>query len=156
MYAASGLLYFSIIELLDVGLSDPAQSRGEIFWNFVGQAIYWAPGLFVLMPIFAYDLLRLSHGFVGPVLRLRKEMKALALGADREPIEFRAEDFWLDMADEYNLLRDEVNKLREQLASVPSANVAAPVRKGSLFGAKQKAGSEEIKPVDEMLEAVGR
>ena len=155
LYGAGGLLYFSVIELLDVALSDTAHSRGEILWNFMGQTIYWAPGLFVLMPIFAYDLLRVSNGFTGPVLRLRREMKALTLGEDREPIEFRADDFWQEMAAEYNLLRKEVNKLREQLAAVPQAENATTVRKGSLFGGKGKAKAEDSKTMDEMLESVG-
>lgn len=137
-YGASGVLYFSIIELLDVVLSDPAQSRGEILWNFIGQAIYWAPGLFVLMPIFAYDLLRFSNGFTGPVLRLRREMKALTLGADREPIEFRAEDYWQEMASEYNLLRDQVNQLRNQLEAAKQTQDGSTVRKGSLSVAKER------------------
>ena len=163
MYGASGLLYFSIIELLDVVLSDPAQSRGEIVWNFIGQAIYWAPGLFVLMPIFAYDLLQVSNRFAGPALRVRKEMRSLALGTDTKSLELRADDFWLDMADEYNHLRDEVTKLREQLAATPQVEDATTVRKGSLFGNKNKDDSEKAKQesaadtkiMDEMLESVG-
>ena len=158
LYGISCLLYFSIIQLLDVALADPVQSHWDIACMFFGEAIYWAPGLFVIMPILAYDLLRVSNRFTGPVTRLRKEMRHLTAGESVEPIEFRDEDFWGEMADEYNLLREEVVKLRNELASAQKSNGATAqnaVRKGTLFGKKLNANPQNAEAPEELLETVG-
>tara|TARA_R110002049_G_scaffold2750_8_gene22261 strand:- start:212671 stop:213219 length:549 start_codon:yes stop_codon:yes gene_type:complete len=146
LYGICGLFYFSIIEFLDVALADPQRSWSEIGVAFLEQAVYWGPGMIVLLPIFAYDILRVSNRFAGPVVRLRKEMRDLTKGARLEPIEFRGEDYLHELADEYNALRDEVIKLREQATAVPKKEEGAPVRKGSLFGNrnKRKAAEEDL------------
>ena len=140
LYAMACLLYFCVIEFLDVALSDPSLTRWEIANIFYGEAVYWAPGLIVMLPIFAYDLLRISNRFTGPVVRLRKEMRQLTRGDEGTPIEFRSDDYWLEMAEEYNFLRDEVIKLRAQLLAVKSApsQGETPLRKGSLFAKKEE------------------
>jgi hypothetical protein len=47
-------------------------------------------------------VLRLSNRFVGPVGRLRKGLKDLASGNRTEPLLFRDDDFWRDMAGDFN------------------------------------------------------
>src|SRR5215469_13259135 len=41
------------------------------------------------LPVVIYDFLRVSNRLVGPVLRLRKAMRALAAGEHVEPLHFR-------------------------------------------------------------------
>ena len=154
-YGACGLFYFSVIEFLDVALANPAQSRWEIAMGFLERSIYWAPGIVVLMPIFAYDLLRFSNRFTGPVTRIRKEIRDLTTGAQLEPIEFRGNDFLRELADEYNALREEMIKLREQAAAAPETEPNAKMRKGSLFGSKKGDRSSAAKSSDALLETAG-
>ena len=154
-YGACGLFYFSVIEFLDVALANPAQSRWEIAMGFFERSIYWAPGIVVLMPIFAYDLLRFSNRLTGPVTRLRKEMRDLKAGVQSEPIEFRRGDFLREMADEYNSLRDEIVELREQVASASAREPAARMRKGSLFGKKGKDVKPSAESAETLLEPAG-
>ena len=45
---------------------------------------------------------------VGPLLRVRRSMRALARGEAVEPIEFRGGDYWKEIADEFNAVRARV------------------------------------------------
>jgi len=65
----------------------------------------YGPGLvasLVVLPIALMDVLRLSNRFVGPVGRLRKGLKDLASGNRTEPLQFRDDDFWREMASDFN------------------------------------------------------
>lgn len=56
----------------------------------------------LFLPVVVYDFLRVSNRLVGPVVRLRKAMRALAAGEHVEPLRFRDGDFWQEFADEFN------------------------------------------------------
>jgi hypothetical protein len=56
----------------------------------------------VLLPLVIIDVLRVSNRFAGPLLRLRRSMRALARGEEVGPIEFRGGDFWREFAEEFN------------------------------------------------------
>lgn len=60
--------------------------------------------IFMLMPLFIYDTVRLSHRFAGPIVRLRRALNDVAEGKKPVKIKFRDGDFWKDLADEYNIL----------------------------------------------------
>lgn len=66
--------------------------------------------LLVMLPVFLYDLVRLSHRFAGPITRLRNEMHRAALGEKVKPIHFREDDFWQELAEEFNALLDRIEK----------------------------------------------
>lgn len=56
----------------------------------------------LLLPIVAMDLLRISNRFVGPVQRLRKGLHDVAEGRPAQPLNFRDDDFWREMANDFN------------------------------------------------------
>lgn len=56
----------------------------------------------LILPLIVWDLLRLSHRFVGPMIRLRNAMRDLAAGKPVAPIKFRDGDFWCEFAEEFN------------------------------------------------------
>jgi hypothetical protein len=65
----------------------------------------YAPALvasLILLPIVMMDVLRMSNRFVGPVVRLRMAMRELAEGRPAQPLSFRDNDFWRDMATDFN------------------------------------------------------
>jgi hypothetical protein len=98
---ASTLFLVFILQMLTGG---PFRS-----WSYhVGQVwSRYAPliiALVAVIPPVIYDSLRLSHRFVGPIYRLRTAMHALAAGGPAEPVHFRKDDFWKDLADDYNLV----------------------------------------------------
>ena len=45
---------------------------------------------------------RMSNRFVGPVLRLRKGLREVAEGRPAQPLNFRDDDFWREMASDFN------------------------------------------------------
>jgi hypothetical protein len=65
----------------------------------------YGPGLvasLVLLPIVLMDVLRLSNRFVGPVMRLRNALRTLAGGQPAKPLNFRDDDFWRELANDFN------------------------------------------------------
>lgn len=52
----------------------------------------------LLLPFAIMDALRLSHGFVGPVYRLRRELEQYAARPDISFSKFREDDFWSSLA----------------------------------------------------------
>ena len=64
----------------------------------------------VLLPIVLMDVLRLSNRFVGPVSRLRAGLKDLAQGKLVKPLNFRDDDYWRDLAVDFNEVAARVNE----------------------------------------------
>ena len=70
-------------------------------WFFYGPAMLAS---LMLLPLVVVDIIRLSNRFAGPLLRLRRSMRALTQGEYVDPIEFRDGDFWQEFAQEFNAL----------------------------------------------------
>ena len=68
-------------------------------WFFYGPALIAS---LILLPLVILDVVRLSNRFVGPFMRLRCSMRALARGEHVAPIKFRQGDFLMEFADEFN------------------------------------------------------
>lgn len=69
----------------------------------------------LLVPVFVYDAIKLSSRFAGPIFRLRRTFQVIAQDGRPRELTFRNNDFWKDMADDFNQM---VNRLfeREQIA----------------------------------------
>lgn len=81
------------------GPARPLFLHFDDMWFFHGPALI--ASLF-LLPMVIADIIRVSNRFAGPMLRLRRSMRALARGEHVAPIEFRDGDFWQDFAEEFN------------------------------------------------------
>jgi hypothetical protein len=55
-----------------------------------------------LAPVFIYDAIKLSSRFTGPIHRLREGLGALAGGQPVSTLTFRGDDFWQDLAQDFN------------------------------------------------------
>jgi hypothetical protein len=62
----------------------------------------------ILLPMVVVDIIRVSNRFAGPLVRLRRGMRALARGEHVEPIKFRQGDFWREFAEEFNAVVDRI------------------------------------------------
>jgi hypothetical protein len=65
---------------------------------------FW-PALFasaLMLPILILDIIRVSHRFAGPMVRLRSALRDVAAGKNVEPVVFRYGDFWCEVAEEFN------------------------------------------------------
>jgi hypothetical protein len=92
------------------GAARPFYTHFDDMWFNFGPALVAS---FVLLPLVIIDIVQLSNRFAGPLVRLRRSMRALARGEEVSPIKFREGDFWQDFADEFNALRDRVLELEK-------------------------------------------
>jgi hypothetical protein len=64
----------------------------------------------LFLPVVMLDSLRFSNRFVGPVVNLKNKLAKLSQGDPGEPVHFRKGDHWKDMAESYNLVREQCLK----------------------------------------------
>lgn len=65
-----------------------------------------------LLPIVLWDVLKLSHRWVGPIFRLRAALRTLGRGEQCEEVRFRDRDFWQDLAVDLNAVAAEIERAR--------------------------------------------
>ncbi len=85
-------------------LSDPFRPVREHLAN-----VWYTQGPFLivmifLLPVFVVDTIKISHRFVGPVRSLRRTMRGVADGQPPRKLQFRKQDFWHELADDYNAM----------------------------------------------------
>lgn len=122
------LLCVSLMQLL---LGDPNKTITERMSSPEQNLLLLGMIMLSLLPIFVLDTIRFSNRFVGPIARLRRSMRELVAGEKVPTLAFRDNDFWTEVADEFNsisqMVQDqeaEIKKLKEQVAESPeSVNV---------------------------------
>jgi len=62
----------------------------------------------ILLPLVMIDVARMSTRFVGPIIRLRGALGDLAENGRTRPISFRDDDFWQDLAGDFNRVAERV------------------------------------------------
>ena len=62
-----------------------------------------------LAPVFIYDAIKLSSRFTGPIHRLREGLGALAGGQPVATLTFRGDDFWQDLAQDFNRVAERMH-----------------------------------------------
>lgn len=70
----------------------------ELFFHYGPAAV----ASIIVMPLVLTDIFRHSNRFAGPIYRLRTVLKKLANGERVGPIKFRDDDYWQDLADDFN------------------------------------------------------
>ncbi|MDP6060608.1 MAG: hypothetical protein QGH33_17015 [Pirellulaceae bacterium] len=108
LLAAVAFLYF--VEML---AGDP-RNLGRSLFHRHGPTVL---AVLVLAPIFLLDLCKLSNWFAGPVIRLRRGMRELAEGRDVSQIKFRENDFWQDLATDFNQVVERVQEAESRSAN---------------------------------------
>jgi len=88
-------------------------------WFFYGPALVASA---LMLPVLILDVIRLSNRFAGPLVRLRRSMRALTRGEHVEPIQFRDNDFWHDFAEEFNAV---AARVQGETYELPPAVVAS-------------------------------
>lgn len=107
---AGRVVVYWLMCLLTVGLmifcwrsvTDPID---QFYAHFREVWLYYGPAAIaslLLMPLVGWDVIRLSNRFAGPIVRMRRAMRALARGDQVKPIVFREGDFWQDFAADFN------------------------------------------------------
>lgn len=88
-----------------------------------GQALFeqvWPslPSLILILPLVVFDVVRLSHRFVGPVYRLREHLTKLNANSKTSPLHFRDDDYWQQLAQPINTLQERILTLEQRVASL--------------------------------------
>jgi hypothetical protein len=76
-----------------------------------------------MFPVFAYDCVRLSHRFAGPIYSLRTALRKLADGQCIPEVSFREDDFWKDVARDVNRIAARLDQKRLTDESVRETEV---------------------------------
>ncbi len=66
--------------------------------------------LAAVLPIFIWETLKLSHRFVGPMYRLRSAIRSINAGEEFRPVKFRDDDFWQEVADDFNTMMERLTE----------------------------------------------
>ena len=91
--------------LLQTLLGDPAKTLGQRIRMETGEFMLMAIVMISLFPAFMLDTIRFSNRFVGPIGRVRRHLRELQSG-ETERCKFRDDDFWSEMASEFNGVAD--------------------------------------------------
>ena len=75
--------------------------------------------LSILAPMMAYDSVRISHRFAGPMVSFRRAVNNLGNGESVDPIRFRKNDYWHDLAESFNRVIDRIDRLEAAKANSP-------------------------------------
>jgi hypothetical protein len=109
------------VVVLQALLGDPSESLANRLKAEAGEFIFMGVVLLCLFPAFILDTIRFSNRFVGPIARLRRFLRELGRDKKFNRLAFRDNDFWADIAEEYNrvveLMRnqeEEISRLKEQ------------------------------------------
>jgi len=112
------LIFFVVVTMsvvmLQAMLGDPAQSLSTRLKAEMGEFIFMGVILLALFPAFMLDTIRFSNRFVGPIARLRRHLRQLGNG-ETDRCQFRENDYWAEMAGEFNEVATMVEMQREQL-----------------------------------------
>ena len=90
--------------------ADPPR-RFMMMLSDVCQRFAPAAASLIIVPLIVMDLLRLSNRFAGPARRLQSALRDLAEGKEVPPLMFRDNDFWQEMAAEFNHVNGRISQL---------------------------------------------
>ena len=129
-----------IAVLLAVMLWHTYRNHDATISNVIQESLVnFAPALFagvVMLPLFLYDQLKFSHRMVGPIYRMRREMRKLSRGEGVQKLRFRDRDHWHPLAEEFNLLAETVIRNRRSLRNTEDK-----------FAALTQKQSENVPPI---------
>lgn len=113
LYWGCCLLIVSLVLLVWQTVTGPARmiyTQFDSLWFRYGPAMVIA---LCLLPLVLVDVVRMSNRFAGPAYRLRRALHQLANGEKVKPITFRENDFWKDLADDFNRIAAKLEKAQQ-------------------------------------------
>lgn len=112
LYLMLGLFTALLIgQVLSTGMEGTLGTHLAMMWQKYGLLLIAVSCLF---PAFAYDSVKLSNRFAGPIYSLRQALKKLGRGEDIPPLSFRKGDFWREIADDVNQVAERLRKKTEE------------------------------------------
>ena len=84
----------------------PDADWGQTFADAVRRFLPFFVITLALIPAFVWDTLKLTNRFAGPILRLRGALLDASQGRAVAPLRFRENDFWQEIARNFNALME--------------------------------------------------
>jgi hypothetical protein len=125
LYAVYCLITATLLVFFWRVITMPFQRPHEHLLSAIGSSAPLLLALACILSFVAYDLLKLTNHFVGPIYRLRCTLASLERGETIRPIKFREGDYWCELAGQLNLLAARLG----QLESSPSSPRRQPHRR---------------------------
>ena len=97
-------------------LGDPSEPLGVRLQQELGEFSLLAIIFVAIFPAFMLDTIRFSNRFVGPVARLRRHLQELGTTGETSDIKFRDNDFWQEIAKEFNTVNAMIKQQKSQIA----------------------------------------
>jgi hypothetical protein len=69
----------------------------------------------LMLPCAVFDVFKFSNRFVGPIYRIRQELKRHEETGEMKPIHFRENDYWTDVSEGMTRLANRITELETQL-----------------------------------------
>ena len=116
------LVFFFVTALavlsINTLLGDPSLSFSERLSNELSEFVYLGIVFIAIFPAFMLDTIRFSNRFVGPIVRLRRHLCELGQNGETHDIKFRGNDFWQNVAGEFNVINEVFRKQKEEIESL--------------------------------------
>jgi nitrogen fixation/metabolism regulation signal transduction histidine kinase len=106
---------FTVTVFLEI-VRDPFRNPEDWRQMITTSVIAFSATTVCLLPILAWDSIKFSHRFVGPILRLQSELAKVGRGVV-PTVRLRSSDYWHELADEFNLMIDRLPPVEEVAAS---------------------------------------
>src|SRR5688500_9864061 len=91
-----------LIETLPVeGVPAPLAER---YWGFCSQHTVWLGCMLAVAPVILWDLVKLTHRFAGPLIRLEAAVRQMVRGERVKPVTLRQRDMLFQFASAINEL----------------------------------------------------
>ncbi|TWU44526.1 hypothetical protein Poly51_60920 [Rubripirellula tenax] len=84
----------------------PDVAWGKTFGDTMRRFLPFFVITLALIPAFVWDTLKMTNRFAGPILRLRAALADASEGRAVAPLHFRSNDFWREIANNFNSLMD--------------------------------------------------
>jgi hypothetical protein len=97
--------------------------------------------MFMLIPVYLRDVLKVSNRFAGPMKRLRATLRDLADGKVGQRMKFRPGDFWQETAEDFNRFYAKYNELKRRCEELEQ-RLAEREDLGSETAVEQKSAAE--------------
>ena len=83
----------------------------------------WLPSALLILPLVLYDIVRLSHQFVGPVHRARMQLERMVQSPNCTPYSLRTDDYWHELVRPMNGVQNHILSLHVALQKAADAMV---------------------------------
>jgi hypothetical protein len=106
------------IRLFEQPDADWGQTFGDTFRRFLPFFII----TMALIPAFVWDTLKLTNRFAGPISRLRGALADASAGRAIAPLQFRTNDYWKEIAENFNSVMERCAVPTDAAAELSEAN----------------------------------